>query len=195
MSVLSSIDDLLQHDEDDSPDRPRRRRRTGAGAWVGAVAAAAGLTAVTVVGLRFASLELPMVEVFAGWLAVLVVRRVAVAVAPPPVRTGGSGRRGEEDGHYRWSTRDALRGAVNPWERVLGWTEGKPDRFAEKVLPRLGELVDERLRQRHGLTRESDPTRARELLGEHLWSFLTVRPRRGPGPRDWAAVVAQLEKL
>jgi hypothetical protein len=192
--MSTSIDDLLQHD--DEPPARTEKQRSAAGVWVWLVLAAAGLTVVTIVGLRFANLELPVLEVFAGFLALLAVRRVAAAVAPPALsRPGARSGPGEEDGSYRWGTRDALRGAVNPWERALGWAEGNPDRFTERVLPRLGELVDERLRQRHGCTRESDPARARALLGEPLWNFLTVPTRRGPGPRDWAAVVAQLEKL
>lgn len=192
--MSTSIDDLLQHD--DEPSARAEKRRSGASAWVGLVVAAAGLTAVTILGLRFATVELPVPQVFAGFLALLAVRRVAVAVAPPAVsRSGARSGPGEEDGSYRWATPDALRGAVRSWEWTLAWAEGNPERFAERVLPRLGELVDERLRQRHGLTRESDPVRARALLGEPLWNFLTVRTRRGPAPRDWAAVVAQLENL
>ncbi|WP_460913745.1 hypothetical protein [Plantactinospora veratri] len=59
----------------------------------------------------------------------------------------------------------------------------------------LAELVDELLRQRHGVTRASDPERARGLLGEPLWNFLDTPPKRTPAPRDLAAIVAQLEKL
>ncbi len=34
------------------------------------------------------------------------------------------------------------------------------------VLPRLADLIDERLRQRHGFTAKADPERARAVLGE-----------------------------
>ena len=63
------------------------------------------------------------------------------------------------------------------------------------MLPRIGELADERLRQRHGLTRASDPHRARQLLGEEAWQFLHTRPRRKVNPRDVASIVAKVEGL
>jgi hypothetical protein len=102
---------------------------------------------------------------------------------------------GAEDGHYDWGARDALRAAVKGWERPLDWSASRPERFAKVILPRLGELADERLRQRHGVTRASDPARARALLGERLWTFLDTPPRRTPSPRALAAIVAELEKL
>ncbi|MEK8108056.1 hypothetical protein NKG94_29450 [Micromonospora sp. M12] len=51
------------------------------------------------------------------------------------------------------------------------------------------------MRLKHGVTRESDPARARALLGDRLWTFLETPPRRTPSPRDLAAIVAELEKL
>ncbi|PZF89617.1 hypothetical protein C1I99_25335, partial [Micromonospora deserti] len=102
---------------------------------------------------------------------------------------------GEGDGTWNWNARDALRAAINGWERPLDWSSGNGERFAERILPRLGELADERLRQRHGLTRDSDPARARALLGDRLWTFLNAPSRRPPSPRDLAVIVAELEKL
>jgi hypothetical protein len=84
---------------------------------------------------------------------------------------------------------------VHRWEAKLGWSQGEPERFDRAVLPVLGELVDELLRQRRGFTRSTDPARARALLGEPLWKFLDTPTKRTPPPRDLAAFVAQLEKL
>ncbi len=61
--------------------------------------------------------------------------------------------------------------------------------------PLIADLVDERLRQRHGLTRDGDPERARALLGDPLWKLLEKPVKRTPAPRELAAIVAQLEKL
>jgi hypothetical protein len=93
------------------------------------------------------------------------------------------------------SAGDALRVAVDGWALPLEWATSKPERFTQVVLPRITELADERLRQRHGVTRDSDPARARALLGERLWRFLAAPGRRPPSPRDPAAIVAELEKI
>ncbi|MEQ4305935.1 hypothetical protein ABNF97_31890 [Plantactinospora sp. B6F1] len=192
----TSIFDLLQDEEEQQ--RPTTARpRAGIGGWLRLVLAAAGLAAAVVLGLRMAGVGLSAVAVFAGFLAVLLLRRLARALAPPPpvpVRLRRPADRGEEDGSYDWSVRDALGSSVHRWEAKLTWSQGQPERFARAVLPVLGELVDELLRQRHGVTRASDPDRARALLGEPLWNFLDTPPKRTPSPRDLAAIVAQLEK-
>jgi hypothetical protein len=59
----------------------------------------------------------------------------------------------------------------------------------------FAELTDERLRLRHGITRASDPRRARELLGEPLWQLLGDPGRRPPKARDLATHVETLERL
>ena len=111
----------------------------------------------------------------------------------------------------RWQrTRDLVRGpAWRPGGRCArtatacstrsaggtgGWT-GAPtnaERFGSTVARRLGELADERLRQRHGLTRASDPARARELLGDQAVGAHPRPGRRlaatgGGGARRWPA--------
>ncbi|WP_089156651.1 hypothetical protein [Micromonospora sp. NBS 11-29] len=193
--MSTSIDDLLGSGEEPtgaaeriSGGRARRLLRT--------VAVTAAVVVVIVVGLRAVGLRVPLWIIIAGVLAVLAVRRVTAALSPPPPPRAGTRRAtGEEPGTWNWSARDALRTAINGWERPLDWCADNRERFTERVLPRLGELADERLRQRHGVTRESDPVRARALLGEPLWTFLGTPVRRPPSPRDLAAIVAELEKL
>ncbi|MEU1889201.1 hypothetical protein ABZ491_27405 [Micromonospora rifamycinica] len=195
MSESTGLDDLFRFEED-APARPNAARG-GRVRWLfRLLLTAAGVTAVILVGLRAVGLQLSLGIVVAGVLAVLAVRRVTAALAPPPPpRSGARTPSGEEPGAYNWAARDALRAAINGWERPLDWAAGDPDRFANRILPRLGELADERLRQRHGLTREADPARARALLGEPLWSFLDAPSRRTPSPRDLAVIVAELEKI
>ncbi|MFJ6195230.1 hypothetical protein [Micromonospora sp. NPDC092111] len=195
MSERTGLDDLLSFEEE--PPAAPGRARGGRARWVFRVlATAAALTAVVLVCLRAVGLQLSIWIVVAGVLAVLAVRRVTGALAPPPPpRAGGRAPTGEEPGAYNWGARDALRAAINGWERPLDWSSGNRERFTERILPRLGELADERLRQRHGLTRDSDPARARALLGDPLWSFLSTPSRRPPSPRDLAAIVAELEKI
>ncbi|MEV4757444.1 hypothetical protein AB0J86_20325 [Micromonospora sp. NPDC049559] len=189
----ASIDDLLRYEEE--PPRARGGA-TGPRWWLRTVLAAAALTVVTVFGLRLFGVALPVPAIAAGALALLALRRFTAQVAPPPPARRRAYRNPDrEDGTYRWGAQDALRGAVKRWEKALGRAHGDRDWCNENLRPMLGELADERLRQRHGLTRASDPGRARELLGEPLWNFLSTPVRRTPPPRELAAIVAPLEKL
>ncbi|MGC4804353.1 hypothetical protein [Micromonospora sp. DT233] len=193
--MSASIDDLLTFEEE-QPIQAGAARGSRVRGVLKALASAGALTAVVLVGLRTVGLQVSLWVVVAGVLALLAVRRVTTALTPPPrPRSGAAMPAGEEDGQYHWAARDALRAAINGWERPLDWSAGNPERFAGRILPRLGELADERLRQRHGVTRESDPARARALLGEQLSTFLDTPPRRTPSPRTLAAIVAELEKI
>ncbi|MEN3611438.1 hypothetical protein [Plantactinospora sp. ZYX-F-223] len=192
----TSIFDLLQDEEEQQP--TATRRRGGVRGWLRIGLAAAGLTAAVVLGLRMVGVGVSAAAVFAGFLALLLLRRLTRTLAPPPpvpVRLRRPAGDGESDGSYNWTVGDALGSSVNRWETKLTWSQGEPERFSRAVLPVLCELVDELLRQRHGVTRVSDPARARALLGEPLWNFLDTPPKRTPAPRDLAAIVAQLEKL
>ncbi|MEV4118250.1 hypothetical protein [Micromonospora sp. NPDC049645] len=191
----TSIDDLLAFEEEAAPTGPQARPSRW-GPVLRSLAWAAALVAVLLVGLRAVGLQVSLPVLIAGVLAVLAVRRVTALLAPPPPPPGG-GRvgTGEEDGSYNWGARDALRSAINRWEWPLDWSSSRPERFTGTVLPRLGELADERMRLKHGVTRESDPARARVLLGERLWTFLETPPRRTPSPRDLAVIVAELEQI
>ncbi|MCI4064314.1 hypothetical protein MRQ36_17600 [Micromonospora sp. R77] len=193
--MSTSIEDLLSFEEE--PAGPAVESRGGRlRAVLRTLLVTAAVVVVVIVGLRAVGLKLSVWIIVAAVLAVLAVRRVTRALAPPPPpRAGGRAPAGEEPGAWNWAARDALRAAINGWERPLDWCGGNRERFTERVLPRIGELADERLRQQHGITRESDPGRARTLLGEPLWTFLDTPPRRPPSPRDLAVIVAELEKL
>ncbi|WP_174534687.1 hypothetical protein [Micromonospora chalcea] len=194
--MSTSIDDLLSFGEEPAGEAERPSRGGRGRALLRTAAVTATVVVVVVVGLRAVGLKVPIWIIVAGVLAVLAVRRVTAALSPPPPpRAGARTPAGEEPGTWNWSARDALRTAINGWERPLDWSADNRERFTERILPRLGELADERLRQRHGVTRESDPARARSVLGEPLWTFLTTPARRPPSPRDLAAIVAELEKI
>ncbi|GIJ32986.1 hypothetical protein ACN26Z_06255 [Verrucosispora sp. WMMD703] len=192
----TSIDDLLSFSEERPvQSEPRRggRLRTVAGV----LGITAVVTVVAVAGLRAVGLRVSLLVLVAAVVALLVVRRIVATLAPPPKsgQGGSSSRGGEEPGTYNWDARDALRGAINGWATPLEWSKTRPERFTTVILPRLAELADERMRLKHGVTRESDPARARALLGDDLSTFLETPPRRTPSPRDLAAIVAELEKI
>lgn len=192
----ASIDDLLGPRRDAPEPAVRRRRRAGLDWLLRTALAAAGLTAVTVVALAIFGVALPVPSIFAASLALLTLRRLVAAVAPPPPRPVALPRDPAfDDGTYRWGTGDALNSGVHQWERKLAWSKGEPERFARGVHPVLVELVDERLRLRHGVSRSTDPDRARALVGDLLWTFLSAPPNRTPAPRDLVALLAEVEKL
>ena len=184
MSELSALNDLFSGDDESEGAPPRRG--SALGGWIRAALAVAALTVVSVVALRGGGVAVPLTALIAGWSAVLLLRRVAATVTPPPVRG-----RPHEDEAYAGEAEDGLRAAVKRWERRLS----APDRFQQVSRTMVTELVDERLRQRHGCTRSGDPQRARKLLGDPLWKFLDKPPRRHPTPKDYAALIAEVEKI
>ncbi|MEV1332251.1 hypothetical protein AB0J20_22070 [Micromonospora costi] len=191
----TSIDDLLTFEEE----RPRQDegpRGGRLGELLRILGGTAAVVVVLIVGLRAVGLRVSLLILVAGVLALFAVRRVVAALAPgplpPPVRPASGDT---ADAAADVGDRDALRSAINGWEWPLEWSNTRPERFTGVILPRLGELADERLRLKHGVTRETDPLRARSLLGERLWTFLETPPRRTPSPRDLVAIVAELEKI
>jgi hypothetical protein len=190
----ASIDDLLGYEDDTPPPAPRR---AGAATVVKTVLVAVGLTAAIVLGLRPAGIAVPIALVGLGVCAVIAVRQSVRMVAAP---SGVTPRRAIDpyeagDAAYHWPTPDAMRRAVARWEQRLTWHGDTPGTFDMHVQPALRELVDERLRLRHGVTIAGDPARARRLLGEQLWELLTGQHRRGPGQRELAEALTRLEDL
>ncbi|MDP9799313.1 hypothetical protein J2S43_007825 [Catenuloplanes nepalensis] len=185
-----SIDDLFAGAEE-------RQTRKSRWRWVtGALLAGLG-TGVVYVLLRAEELTASVPVLFMSFLALVVLRRVVASVGvpgraerPPRHVTGG-----EEPGTYNFTGGDGLRRAVARWERVLNWNTEDTARFHRLTVPALRELADERLRQRHGVTIASDQRRARELLGDQLWTLLTAPPKRAPKPRQFASLVTRLEEL
>ena len=90
---------------------------------------------------------------------------------------------------------DGIRMAVAKWDDRFVWGERDPGRFAAVVVPRLSDVVDARLRQRHGITIAGAPEQARKLVGEELWQLLHYTPSRVPSPQDIASIVAKVEAL
>ncbi|MCA2215654.1 hypothetical protein [Jidongwangia harbinensis] len=151
-------------------------------------------TVVAVAGLRIAGVRISLLIIVAAFIALRLLMLAVSEVAPPPVPRSRSAR-GEESGAYRWDGADSLRTAVRRWEQRLQWSQSDGDRFSRNVLPVLAELTDERLRLRHGITRSSDPRRARELIGEPMWLLLADPERRAPKAKELAAYVETLERL
>jgi hypothetical protein len=189
----TSINELLRHEDE----LPAEDRRSAAVEVVKIILYAAALAALVELVLRVASVSVPYALAFTGMLAVLVLRRlVRMVAAPPPPRSALTRPSTLDDGAtYQWGRQDGLRSAVSRWESRLEWGYDSADRFARSLQPRLAEFADERLRQRHGVSRATDPARARELLGEPLWTFLETPVSKVPPPRELVALVARMEEL
>ncbi|GAA3336817.1 hypothetical protein GCM10020358_10800 [Amorphoplanes nipponensis] len=181
---------MLPDPPEDTADRPRSRL----GWAVRNVLLVGVATVVTVAALRSRGISVSVLLIVAAFVALRLLMLAVSEVAPPPLPRSAA-RRGEDDGDYRWAGTDTLRVAVRRWEQQLDWSQRDAEKFSRNVLPVLAELADERLRLRHGITRASDPRRARELLGGPLWEFLDQPGRRAPKPRDLDTYVEALEKI
>jgi hypothetical protein len=177
---MTSLDELLAYETGE----PARRASGRVGWWaLRAVVASAALGAALVVVLLVLGYELPYPTAAAGILAVLVLHRLVAGLGVRRrVRSATDleqepGRRGA----------DGLAPAVHRWHVRM--------QRKRTLQPSLAELVDERLRLRHGCTRAGDPARARTLLGERLWSYLGDPGARTPSPRDFGAMLKTVEEL
>jgi hypothetical protein len=176
------------------PEEIVEKPRSRAGWIVRNVLLVAVATVVTVAGLRSRGISVSVLLIVAAFVALRLLMLAVSQVAPPPLPRAAA-RRGEEDGDYRWAGTDALRVAVRRWEQRLDWSQNDAEKFSRNVLPVLAELTDERLRLKHGITRSSDPRRARELLGEPLWRILDEPGRRPPKARELSGYVDALERI
>ncbi|BEL09835.1 hypothetical protein Q0Z83_080260 [Actinoplanes sichuanensis] len=150
-----------------------------------------GLAAVVITaGLRALDTSISLLLLVSLLIGLRMVIYAATLVAPPPAP-----RLRSRIGAGTQPTGDALRAAVRRWEQNLDRAHSDPDLYARNVLPVLAELADERLRLRHGFTRAGDPRRARELLGDDLWSALSEPGRRALKARDVETYLDAMERL
>jgi hypothetical protein len=186
-----SLEDLFSGDPD-APASPRDR--PGFVRVISLLAYAAILTTFVYVALRSFELAAPLTVLMPAAVVLVSIWRLAGRVRPPlAARHAGRfpGRFAEEREHVP----DGLMLAIARWDNMMDWSHTDAARFNRKVRPRLAEVVDERLRQRHGVDRATDPARARAVLGDPLWTFVTTPSRRPPNPRELEQIVSALEKL
>lgn len=148
------------------------------------------VTVVITAGLRALGVTISLLLLISLLIGLRLVILAVTSVAPPP-----SPRLRSRIGSGSPPAGDALRAAVRRWEQNLDRAHSDPELHARNVLPVLAELTDERLRLRHGITRASDPRRARELLGDDLWSALSEPGRRALKARDVETYLDAMERL
>lgn len=193
---FASIDELLSSEEE-----PPRREPP---AWLNRLwlltnlLLSLALAGVVYAFLRATGLGVAYVLVFAVVFATSLLRRALLVVRPPPLPDAVLGRfspKASDPLAADAELADRMYLSMTRWDTRLEWTEHDPGRFAQVVRTRLGDLADERLRLKHGFSRASNPSEARQAMGELLWTFLHVPIRRNPTPRELADIVAKVESI
>jgi hypothetical protein len=191
-----SLDDLLRYEEDEpTPHRaatpPPRYRWLIRPVVISLVGALVGGLLLRVLGAG-----VPYTLIFAILLAAQLLYRWLRSVDPQPIPRGLrlGVFAGEDDGPR---PTDGLQLAVTRWDTRLSWVrlQNDPHQFARTIQPRLIQLIDERLRLRHGIVRSVDPVRARAVLGDPLWTFMTTPVRAQMTPADLSALIRQMEGI
>jgi len=186
---VTSLDDLLSQ-EPDERERPSRPASHAARWLLRTALLAAAVAATLVLVLRVLGYDLSFPVAMATACALLALRALVAGLGPPPPDQMAPLPLAEPAPLRP----DHLAAAVRTWQVRLSWGRAGIRPFT-RISPLLAELVDERLRQRHGCTRASDPQRARTLLGERLWSYLADPDARTPSPRELADYLTDMEKL
>jgi hypothetical protein len=191
-----SLDDLLRYEEDEpTPHRARtppwRYRWVIAPVVISAVGAFVGDLL-----LRVAGLAVPYALLFMVLLVAQLLYRTLRWLDQQPVPAGlRLPIVAPDDGVP--PPADGLQLAVARWDTRLAWVrmQRDPHQFARTIQPRLIQLVDERLRLRHGVVRSADPARARAILSGPLWAFMTTAVLNSVTPTDLAQLIRQMEEI
>lgn len=183
----ASIDELFSGGAEEPAVRPPSKSRT---VVIRTVLVSGCLTGLLWAALRIGGLATPIPFLFLIAFAVVLLLTFASGVRPPrPPRTAGRHVNTDD------LAADGLLHVVKRWQNRLDWCHADAAAFNRKIQPQLLELVDERLRQRHGVVRTREPQLAARIVGEPLTTFLTTPVRRPPSPRELALLIDQMEKI
>lgn len=187
-----SLDELFSADPDDDLGA-KPRQRAGWKVWLAwRVAISAGLAYGALRFAQASDLNIPYPLLYAIFLALFSVRRLLSSVQETPIPKA---LRTVAPGSQLTSEVDGLAAATSRWDMRLDWIDRDPQRFAVRARPLMIEIIDERLRQRHGFSLASDPHRARKVLGETLWQSLYAPITRAPTPKELATMVDLMESV
>ncbi len=155
------------------------------GLTIGATAFATLVISVTLhqMGYRVAY---PLIVLYLAAIAatVLISRRTEAQPVPETVHEDPRVERAFPDAD------DAMRTAVERWDRRLTLREGGPDAPVSAILI---ELIDERLLLHHGLDRATHPERVQQMVSALMWALLSGPPRRVLSPQTMAALLSEME--
>ena len=197
---MSTLDELLSVGDEEPGPEPVRRRTDTVWWWLAKALLWSLAVALPIWGiLRLSGIAVPypllvMLSLVARTMRALLrwvgVRRLPDTLIRPSAELVSA----DQADVIR---RDGLAMATRRWETRLSFVRqhGTKGEFARTVQPKLVELVDERLRLRHGLVRGADPARARAVLGEALWRFVTTPARKSPSPGEIAGLISLMEEI
>ena len=116
-----------------------------------------------------------------------LVRETAVEPEPP-----------EPAPQQFFADRSEYSARLRQLERRLEAATRDGSKYDRNVRPMLARLTADRLRQKYGIDAGRQPVRAREVLGEQLWSLMTPAPAQAapaPSQAQLSALVDAIEAL
>jgi hypothetical protein len=186
-----ALDELLHYD--DEPVQPKPGPRIRPARIVGTVIGCVLVSLLILFGLHAAGYSAPFLLVLTALLAAVTLYVLVRDVGARPLP--GTLTKGPAPSRWPASDDDGLLNAVRHWELRLDWTGRDGNRFASATQPGIVEIIDERLRVRHGVDRRTDPARARELLGPRLYAFVTEPVNRRMNGQELAVLASEMEDL
>ncbi len=196
---MTTLDDLLGYEEQEpEPEVPVRSGADATWWWV----LKTGLVVAAVCGpvwflLHAVGIDVPYPLLVMIGITGRALQQLLRYIAPrrlPLTLTRPSAELVSED-QATGAAQDGLYLATARWDTRLSWVRGDRGQFARTVQPKLIEIVDERLWLKHGISRRTDPARARTLLGEQLWAFVTQPVPKNLSPREVAGLITLMEAL
>jgi len=187
---VTRLDDLLAYEDDARLTREGKTSTT----WI-------VVSTVFVVGgslllwwiLAKATVGAPYALVLFTVAALVGLLHVTRRIKPPPLPA--TLRDNPVSGRVQPNPADGVRQAVRQWDNRLDYAQDDPRHITHLIQPAVIDIVDERLRLAHGISRAADPERAHQLIGPQLWKFITEPVQRRVTPHEMATLVAQMEAL
>lgn len=188
---MTRLDDLLGYD--DAPRRPRRTLAPRAKIVLRIVLPfVIAYLLHNFLRVRF-QVDVPYVFLASTLVCLEALRAILSRLKPLPLPAGLRDAPSAPSG--RGSDIDGIGESVMRWTTRLDWHAEDFRRFEQMVKPALVDIVDERLRVAHGVSRAGDPQRARAIVPAPLWSFIHEPMTHNMNPQEIATLVAQMEAL
>lgn len=187
-----SLDELLTSAREHRSEPERSRFRVSGLIKIAIPAVALGFVAYHL--LLASGWRAPYLLVTGVLLALGVTARIVFAAYAPREAVPDADEAEPAEWGYQ-SSHDRPYDGIRRWISRLSHVDIDRTSFPRVAQPAIVALIDERLRLRHGVDRQRDPRRARQLLGEPLWTFVTQPMTKSPKPAAMAALAEQIEKL
>jgi hypothetical protein len=166
-------------------DRPGQWARR---ALLWAAGAGAMASAVLYLLLAFHTYRVPYPQLWATTTAALLIPWTLLNL-------GGASPAGPEPEPAPAERRPRPFALADRWALRLSVTSGDVEWFSRVVRARLVTLTAQRLRLHHGVRLTDEPERARAVLPEDLYEFLTAPLTRTPTPPELDRLITRIEEI